>query len=79
MINNEETKGQLAKRLIDIINEVELLDKAIEKIESPSIRKWANDNIGYWDKYTAAMVKKNPTISADHLAVVILAEAIGLW
>jgi hypothetical protein len=52
-------------------------EEALTKVESDSIRDWAQKNSAAWINYIDKAIKKSST--PEFIAMVITAEAIGLW
>jgi hypothetical protein len=56
-----------------------LLDAALAKVESDSVREWAEKQRAIWLKIAETYLGKAKEPKPESLAIVIAAEAIGLW
>jgi hypothetical protein len=56
-----------------------LFDAALAQVESVSIREWANKQRAIWLKIAETYLGKAKEPKPESLAIVIAAEAIGLW
>jgi hypothetical protein len=56
-----------------------LFDAALAQVESVSIREWANKQRAIWLKIAEQYLGKAKEPKPESLAIMIAAEAIGLW